>query len=113
MKKKIIVVLVIVALTFPLSVYAQSNTLVGKWEFWSGDMVYFFWESENIEFKSDGTVHNYEDDESGKYTAIGGERLRVTSDDGDTYDFQYNIKENDMLTITDEDRDTAIFRRVR
>ena len=111
--KKIAFTLVIMALVFPVSLFAQSNTLIGKWEFWDGDMVYFFWESDSIEFKSDDTVHNYEDEESGKYTAIGGERLRVWSDDGDTYDFRYNIKENNMLTITDEDDDTAIFRRVR
>jgi hypothetical protein len=103
-------VLAIMALVLPLCVYAQSNTLVGKWEFWSGDDIYFFWQSDNIEFRSDGMVYNYDDDESGKYTAIGGERLRVWSDDV-TYDFVYNIKENNMLTITDEDDDTAIFRR--
>jgi hypothetical protein len=113
MKRKIMRVLVIIAFVFPLSVYAQSNTLIGKWEFWSGDAVYFFWESDNIEFKSDETVHNYDDEESGKYTAIGGERLRIWSDDGDTYDFIYDIKENNMLTVTDEDHDTAIFKRVR
>jgi hypothetical protein len=106
-------VLAVLTLVLPISVYAQSNTLIGKWEFWSGDVIYFFWESDNIEFKSDGMVFNYDDEESGKYTAIGGERLRVWSDDEDTYDFIYDIKENNMLTITDEDGDTAIFKRVK
>ena len=111
--KKIILALIITALVFPVSIFAQSNTLIGRWEFFSGDMIYFFWTSESIEFKSDETVHNYEDDESGKYSATGGEKLRVWDDDGYTYDFSYSIKDNNMLTITDEDDDTAVFRRVR
>ena len=114
MKKKIIGVFVIISIILPITAYAQNNALIGRWEFWDGDLVYFFWESENIEFKTDGTVHNYDDEESGRYTLIDGERLRVRSDDdGYRYDFQYEINENNMLTIIDSDKDIAIFRRIR
>ena len=85
--------------------------LVGKWAFLTGDYVYFFWDSKDIEFKSNGTVFNYDDDESGGWTTLSGGRLIIEDADGYSWDFTYTFNEDNMLVITDEVDDVAMYRK--
>jgi frataxin-like iron-binding protein CyaY len=104
--------LVVVVLVLVVVVAASSNKdnpLVGQWEYWSGDVVWFFGKSSSIVFLSDGTVIERDGGDSGKWTVIGGERLKVNEDD-DVFDFTYRIQDN-MLTIVDSDGDKIVYER--
>ena len=102
----VVVVLVVVVV---IASSKKDNPLVGQWEYWSGDVVWFFGKSSSIVFLSDGTVLNRDGGVSGKWIAVGGERLKVNEDD-DVFDFTYKIQDN-MLTIVDSDGDKIIYER--
>ena len=90
---------------------ASSSEIVGVWAFDTGRGTYFFWRSDEIEFRADGTVHNHEDRTSGSWT-ISGNSMTVRADYGSTYVYEINISGN-RLSITDSDRDTGQFVRIR
>ena len=112
MKKQISISILLVILSAILaSACGSDDPLVGKWEFSSGDGTYFFWRSDEIEFKADNTIINHEDDESGTWSKAGSDRLTVRSD-GTVYEFTYQVS-GDRLTITDEDGDRGVFQKIR
>ena len=92
---------------------SAKDPLIGKWELHSGDFIFFFRYSENIEFKADGTAinHDYEG-YTGKWSVTDGNKLTVKSDFGNIYEFTYQIS-GDMLTITDDENDSNVFQRVK
>jgi hypothetical protein len=112
MKGKFLLVLLILVFALAANVYGQTSPLVGHWEYWGGDYIYFFWDSSEIAFLSNGVVLNRDDDESGRWSVIGSGRLRVVDDYGDTYNFTFEIIDS-MLTIIDEDGDVGRWKRLR
>jgi len=113
MKKKVFASILIVALVVMLvGACSSDDPLVGRWEFSSGDGIYFFWESELVEFETDGTVFSSEDGDSGKWSASGNNKLTVEADYGRDYEFTYQLS-GDRLTITDEDGDRGVFLRIK
>jgi hypothetical protein len=89
----------------------ESNPLVGRWEYVSGDMSYYFHMGFDIEFFADGRVMEYAYDEPGKYTIIGESRMSAIGDwIRELYFFDFTIV-GDILTITDSDGDAGIWRR--
>ncbi|MCL2441032.1 MAG: lipocalin family protein [Treponema sp.] len=109
--KKIIFLFVIAGfLSFQVS--AQSNTehqIVGKWEHISGDWIWFFGDSEIIEFRSNGTAISYDEFEAGNWS-ISGQQLTVVDDDGNRFVYRFSIN-NNILTITDSDDDVGRWER--
>jgi hypothetical protein len=105
----VLVVSIIIFIGLLVSACSPSHPIVGRWEYQSGDYVYFFGTSEIIEFKSDGTVIERDHEEEGKWTAVDG-TLTVVSDWGGTDVFSYTIAGN-TLTIIDRDFDTIIYRK--
>ena len=113
MKKQISAIVLIAALLVLLaSACGSTDPLVGKWEFSSGNGTYFFWESELVELKTDGTIYSSEDGDNGKWSTSGNDQLRVEAEYGRVYDFTYQIN-GDRLTITDEDGDRGVFQRIK
>ena len=116
MKKNRLFVLGMVAFLLAFSMFmtgcGNRDPLVGRWEHQSGDWIYFFGESSIIEFKADGTVISHDEDESGNWTAFGGERLRIDPDSGRSLNFTYSIN-NNILTIIDSDGDIGRWRKTR
>ena len=109
--KKIVFLLVIICL-ISVQVFAQANSrhqIVGKWEHVSGDWIYFFGDSDVIEFRANGTAISYDEEEAGDWT-ISGQQLVVVDDEGDRYNFRFSIRSN-MLTITDSDGDSGVWGR--
>ena len=110
---KKLLLLVIIVLVFGSIAGACSksnNKLIGKWEYLSGEYIFFFGEAQYIEFFSDNTVYEYEYRTGGVWSVIDGTRLRVREDNGDTYIFTFTIAGN-KLTITDEDSDSIVYVR--
>jgi len=113
MKKKVIASILIAALVVILAgACSSTDPLVGNWGFSSGDGTYFFWESDLVEFKADGTTFSSEDGDSGKWSTSGNNQLRVEADYGRVYEFTYQIS-GDRLTITDEDGDRGVFQKIK
>jgi hypothetical protein len=94
------------------SVSANDNSaLVGRWEFVSGDMIYYFHEGADIEFYADGRVIEYAFDEPGRFEVLGDGRMSAIGDwINELYYFSYSISGN-TLTITDHDGDRAVWTR--
>jgi len=109
--RKIGLLLVIICF-ISVQVFAQNNTrhqIVGKWEHVSGDWIWFFGDSDIIEFRANGTAINYDEEEAGDWT-ISAQQLVVVDDDGDRYVFSFSIR-NNILTITDSDGDVGRWER--
>ena len=109
--KKIAFLLVIIGLV-SVQAFAQTTTdhqIVGKWEYLSGTWIYFFGDSDVIEFRPNGTAISYEEWEAGNFS-ISGQQITVVDDYGDTYVFRFSISRN-VLTITDEDGDVCRWER--
>jgi len=95
-----------------VQVFAQANAghqIVGKWEHISGDWIWFFGDSEVIEFRENGTAISYDEFEAGNWS-ISGQQLIVVDDYGDRYVFRFSIR-NNILTITDSDDDVGRWER--
>jgi len=88
--------------------------LAGRWEFDSGDLVWFFGTAEYIEFEvhgdGNGTVYESSEEESGKWHIDDDGYFIVVGDWSGTYTFEFKIS-NDTLTIIDEDGDTIQYIR--
>jgi len=113
MKKRVLVsVLLVVFIAGFAGACGGTDPLIGKWEFSSGDGIYYFWESELVEFRTDGTVFSSEDEDSGKWSKSGSDKLTVEDDRGRVFDFTYQLS-GDRLTITDEDNDRGVFQRIK
>jgi len=113
MKKIVVLGLFMILLTFSFLTVGCGNRspLIGKWEWQSGNWIYFFCDSEIIEFKTDGTVIVHDEEEIGNWTVFGDDRLRVDSDGyGDNFTFSIN---NNILTIVDEDGVAGRWRKAR
>ena len=110
--KKIVFLLVIIGL-ISIPVFAQVNSghqIVGKWEWISGDWIYFFGDSDVIEFRANGTAISYDEEEAGNWT-ISGQQITVVDDYGDRYNFRFTIR-NNLLVITDSDGDIGRWKRM-
>jgi len=101
------VVLVVVLLMVAFS--KKINSLVGQWEYWTGDVVWFFGKSSVIVFMSDGTVIRRDNGNSGNWISSSGEQLTVIEDD-DVFYFNYKVQDN-MLTIIYSDGDKIVYER--
>jgi len=111
--KKIVLILVIL---FSISIsagnlYAQasSHQIVGRWEYQSGFWLYFFGDSEIIEFRANGTAISYDEYLAGTWS-ISGQQLTIVYDYGRIEEFMFSIR-NNLLTITDSDGDVGIWQR--
>ena len=113
MKKQVLVSILLAVLIALFAIACSSDDpMVGIWEFSSGDGIYFFWESELVEFSKDGTVFSSEDGDSGKWSTSGNNQLTVEADNGRVYEYTYQLS-GDRLTITDEDGDRGVFQRMK
>jgi len=83
--------------------------LIGEWEFSSGNLTYFFWNSGHIEFSPDGIVANYDDNDGG-FWYLDGNTLTVELEYGFSYVFTVELV-GGRLSITDRDNDTGFFTR--
>ena len=54
-----------------------SRGLVGRWEFSSGDYIYYFGSDAYIEFFPDGRVYEHAGEEFGDLTIVDNERFSV------------------------------------
>ncbi|MCL2721207.1 MAG: hypothetical protein FWD47_07700 [Treponema sp.] len=109
--KKIVFLLLIIGF-ISVQVFAQANTahqITGKWEHVSGDWIWFFGDSDVIEFRANGTAISYDEEEAGNWS-ISGQQLTVIDDYGNTWVFRFSIR-NNTLTIIDEDGDEGRWRR--
>ncbi|MCL2109092.1 MAG: hypothetical protein FWH20_07085 [Oscillospiraceae bacterium] len=96
----------------PGNLTGDDGSLVGRWEFTSGDSVYFFLDDCDIEFFESGYVYEYGFMEVGGYDLIGGNRFTVQGDyEGEVYLFEYEIR-GENLSVTDEAGDTAVYKRI-
>jgi len=116
MKKNNLFVLGMLAFLLIFSMFLTGcggrGALIGKWEHQSGDWIYFFGESNIVEFKADGKVISHDEENTGDWTISGSEQLRVDPDSGRSRNFTYSINAN-ILTIIDEDGDIGRWQKTR
>ena len=91
--------------------FGSAAELLGEWELMSGDVIYFFWRSSDIEFFSDGRVAVYENEEFGIWYPTGELTFSVESASGALFTYRYTLS-GDTLIIWDEDGDKAEYRRL-
>jgi len=89
----------------PTGEYAAA--LIGTWKYSSGNYTYFFWGTSLVEFYADGTVHNYDDNETGAWYVDGNTLFVHCYID---YYFTLDVSGN-QFSITDSDGDTGFFVR--
>jgi hypothetical protein len=87
----------------------DTGGLVGRWQWQSGNYLYYFEFHGDIEFFSDGRVVEYSSDEKGRYT-VNGNRLTVIGEWVGRHEFTFDIS-GDRLTITDSDGDRGVWIR--
>jgi len=87
--------------------------LLGRWEFVSGDSVWYFMSYADIEFFAGGRVMEYAWHEAGRYHVYADGRLSVVGelDPDRTLYFGLEISAN-LLAITDHDGNRAVWRRI-
>jgi len=86
--------------------------LTGRWQFQSGDYIYFFGRDSDIEFFPDWTVFEYGYEEAGEYIMGAGGQFFVIGELGGFHRFEYSVS-GDRLTITDRDGDSAVYSRTQ
>ncbi|MCL2577057.1 MAG: hypothetical protein FWE27_03290 [Defluviitaleaceae bacterium] len=95
---------------FPTVQY--NHELLGRWEYVSGECIWYFASDGDIEFFANGRVREYAFNEPGRFTIIDDNHLSATGAwDNITYQFTYDIS-GDILTITDVNGDRGVWRRV-
>jgi hypothetical protein len=90
-------------------VNADTTPLYGKWEFSSGVPVYYFSDSELIEFFVDGTIMEYSYGEGGNWM-VRDDRIIIRGDFGGIHVLTFEIS-GDRLTMTDRDGDIIVYTR--
>ena len=96
-----------------------DDIIYTTWAYESGLFVYFFAQSFFVDFGNTSLVNVWGMDEeghsiierTGSWNVPENNQLTVTGTGGDTYYFSFYVL-NELLTITDRDNDTAVFRRV-
>ena len=114
LKRAVFVLIVCVLLLTPMlmtSSCGSNNGLVGRWQLQRGDWIYYFADADRIEFFADGRVIEHGYGETGTYT-VSGDRLTVNGDWSGRQVFTFSISGN-TLTLSDSDRDTAVYTRAR
>jgi hypothetical protein len=107
--KMFMVIVFICVISVHVDAQISSNQIVGRWEYQSGDWIWFFGHSEVIEFRANGTAISYEEYEAGNWS-ISGQQLIIVYDDDEREYFRFSIR-NNILTITDSDGDVGRWRR--
>ena len=94
------------------TVYINSgeNDLVGKWEFFHGNDLFYFTESYGFEFFADGMVTEDQNEITVDWFISDPEYFILIFDDGFIYSFDYNST-GYLLRISDSDENTALFVR--
>jgi len=87
-----------------------EDQIVGRWELVSGDWIYFFRDTDVIDFYDDGTVIARYLDTLGEWAISESNELVVTDRHGDD-DFFAVMIDGNRLTITDGDNDSAVYAR--
>jgi len=95
---------------------SSDNELIARWERLDGDYLWFFGDSDYVEFieLSDGTLNIFLTDDDGRgsgYIIDATGKLFVTASWGSEYEFDYVI-DDELLIIIDSDFDTAYYNRL-
>jgi len=96
----------------PLPSGITEADLYGPWEFSHGDITYYFWEAEYVEFFFWGEIYSSDTSDVNSTWSLTGNQLTVSYDDGTSYVFTVDLI-GDTLVITDSDGDTGYFTRIR
>ncbi|MCL2357975.1 MAG: hypothetical protein FWC70_12625 [Defluviitaleaceae bacterium] len=86
--------------------------LLGRWNFASGTFVFYFASHGDIEFFGDGNVKEYAFGEPGVFQIIDNGRMSVTGEWNPDAEFLFDYMiSDDMLSITDRNGATGVWRR--
>ena len=86
------------------------SRLAGRWNYTTGNYVYFFGIETEVEFFQSGFVVNRSTLTSGRFTLAGEGILIVRASNGENFTFSYALS-GDTLTLEDSDGDRAVFAR--